>query len=150
MAGRYYDDLDVGAVIRHAVGRTVSETDNVLFSSLTMNPQPLHIDEHFAAQTEFGTRIVNGLFTLALVVGLSVAELTQGTIVANLGYESIRHPRPVFHGDTIYVETTVVSKRDSQSRPDCGVVALKHVGVNQRGESVVEVTRTALFLKRQR
>lgn len=148
MAGKFYDDLDVGAVIRHEIGRTVSETDNVLFSSLTMNTQPLHLDEHFAAQTEFGQRIVNGLFTLALVVGISVQDLTQGTIIANLGYEHISHPRPVFHGDTIYVETAIVSKRDSNSRPDAGIVTLRHIGKNQRGEIVVEVTRSALFRKR--
>jgi len=115
---------------------------------LTMNTQPLHLDEHFAAQTEFGQRIVNGLFTLALVVGMSVGDLTQGTLVANLSYEQVTHPRPVFHGDTIYVETTVVSKRESQSRPDAGIVTLKHIGKNQRGEVVVEVTRAALFRRR--
>jgi acyl dehydratase len=145
MAGRYYEDLEVGAVMRHDMGRTVTETDNVLFTSLTMNTQPLHLDEHYAAQTEFGQRIVNGLFTLALVVGMSVGDLTQGTLIANLGYENVKHPRPVFHGDTIYVETTILSKRESESRPDAGVVTLKHVGMNQRGEIVVEVTRAALF-----
>lgn len=148
MAGKFYDDLDVGMIIKHDQGRTVTEMDNILFSSLTLNTQPLHIDEAFAAKTEFGARIVNGLFTLALVVGISVPDTTHGTIVANLGYEQIRHPRPVFHGDTIYVETTIVAKRDSGSRPDCGIVTMQHRGMNQRGETVVEVTRAALFRKR--
>lgn len=148
MAGKYYEDLEVGMTIHHDQGRTVTEMDNILFSSLTLNTQPLHIDEHFAAQTEFGARIVNGLFTLALVVGISVPDTTHGTIIANLGYESIRHPRPVYHGDTIYVETTITSRRESASRPDCGIVTMQHRGLNQRGEVVVEVTRSALFRKR--
>ncbi|MCC6802902.1 MAG: MaoC family dehydratase [Anaerolineae bacterium] len=134
---------------RHSLGRTITETDNVLFSSLTMNPQPLHINEDFASKTEFGRRVVNGLFTLSLVVGLTVTDLTDGTIIANLGYENIRHPHPVFHGDTIYVETTVASRRESKSRPNCGIVTLTHYGRNQDGVVVVEVTRSALFLKRE-
>lgn len=148
MTGKYYEDLEPGMTFRHSLGRTVTETDNILFSSLTMNPQPLHINEDFASKTEFGRRVVNGLFTLSLVVGLTVTDLTDGTIVANLGYENIRHPSPVFHGDTIYVETTVVSKRESKSRPNCGIVTLTHYGRNQDGVVVVEVTRSALFLKR--
>jgi itaconyl-CoA hydratase len=148
MPGKYYDELQVGAVIKHEYGRTVTEMDNVLFSALTMNPQPLHINEDFASKTEFGQRLVNGLFTLALVVGISVAETTSGTIIANLGYENIRHPHPIFHGDTVYVETEVVAKRESQSRPEAGLVTLRHTGRNQNGVICVEVTRTALFLKR--
>ncbi len=148
MSGKYYEDLEPGATIRHAVGRTVSEADNVLFCSLTMNTQPLHLNEVYAAQTEFGQRIVNGLFTLSLVIGITVSDLTEGTIVANLGYENVKHPKPVFHGDTITAETTVVRKRESQSRPNCGIVTLTHVGRNQHGDAVVEVTRSALFLKR--
>jgi acyl dehydratase len=148
MPGKYYDELEIGAIFKHEYGRTVTEMDNVLFSALTMNPQPLHINENFASKTEFGQRLVNGLFTLALVVGISVADTTSGTIVANLGYENIRHPHPIFHGDTIYVETEVVSKRESQSRPDAGLVTLKHIGRNQNGVICVEVTRTALFRKR--
>jgi acyl dehydratase len=148
MSGKYYEDLEVGTVIRHELGRTVTEADNVLFSSLTMNTQPLHINEDFASKTEFGQRIVNGLFTLGLVVGLTVSDLTQGTIIANLGYENVTHPRPLFHGDTVYVETTVVARRESKSRPDCGIVTLKHVGRNQHGITVIEVIRSALFLKR--
>lgn len=148
MAGRYYDDLETGQVIRHTLGRTLTEADNVLFCSLTLNTQPLHINEDFASKTEFGRRIVNGLFTLGVVVGITVGELTEGTIIANLGYEQIAHPHPLFHGDTIYVETTIVAKRDSRSRPEAGIVTLKHVGRNQDGVVCIEVTRTALFLKR--
>lgn len=148
MPGKYYEELEVGAVFKHELGRTVTEMDNVLFSALTMNNQPLHLNEDFAIKTEFGQRIVNGLFTLALVVGISVNDLTAGTIVANLGYEKVKHPHPLFHGDTVYVETQVVTKRDSQSRPDCGIVTLRHIGRNQNGDICVEVTRSALFLKR--
>ncbi len=148
MAGKFYDDLEPGMTFRHSLGRTITEADNVLFCSLTMNTQPLHINEDYAAKTAFGRRIVNGLLTLSLAVGISVADLTDGTIVANLGYENVRHPQPVFHGDTLYVETSVVSKRESKSRPECGIVTLTHVGRNQDGVIVVEVTRSALFLKK--
>jgi itaconyl-CoA hydratase len=113
-----------------------------------MNDQPLHINEDFAAKTEFGQRIVNGLYTVGLVVGLAVADLTEGTIVANLGYERIHHPHPVFHGDTIYVESQVLDKRDSRSKPDRGIVRLKHTGKNQTGSIVVEIERTVLFKKK--
>ncbi|MHB8627494.1 MAG: MaoC family dehydratase [Aggregatilineales bacterium] len=148
MPGKYYEDLEIGARYRHLNGRTVTEADNVLFSALTMNPQALHLNEDFAAQTQFGHRIVNGIFTMGLVVGLSVADLTDGTIVANLSYERVAHPRPVFHGDTIYAETEVLDKRESQSNPDRGIVKLKQVGRNQRGEIVVELERSVMFLKR--
>lgn len=148
MAGKYFEDLTVGDRFRHSLGRTVTEMDNVLFSSLTMNTQPLHINEDFAAQTQFGQRIVNGIFTLGLVVGLTVHELTEGTIVANLGYERVVHPAPLFHGDTVYVETEVLEKRPSRSAPDRGIVRLKHVGKKQDGAVVIEVERTVLFLKR--
>jgi len=148
MPGRYFDELTVGMRIQHSVGRTVTEMDNVLFSALTMNPQPLHLNEDFASRTSFGQRIVNGIFTMGLVVGLTVAELTEGTIVANLSYERVTHPRPVFHGDTIYVETEVLEKRDSASKPDRGLVRLRHTGKNQAGAVVIELERTVLFLKR--
>lgn len=148
MAGKYYEDLNVGDVIQHSLGRTVTEMDNVLFSTLTMNTQPLHINEDFASKTEFGTRIVNGIFTLGLVVGLTVSELSQGTIIANLGYEHVVHPKPLFHGDTVYVETEILQKRESKSRQDCGIVTLIHRGRNQHNVVVIEVTRSALFLKR--
>jgi acyl dehydratase len=148
MGGKYFEELPVGALFKHRLGRTVTEMDNVLFCALTLNTQPLHINEDYAAGTEFGTRIVNGLFTLGLVVGLTVSDLTEGTIVANLGYERVVHPRPVFHGDTLYAESEVLEARQSRSRPDCGVVRLKHIGRNQRGEVVIELERTALFLRR--
>src|SRR3970282_922628 len=105
MAGKFYEELEVGERIQHATGRTVTEMDNVLFCALTMNPQPLHLNEEFAARTQFGQRIVNGLYTVGLVVGLTVAELSEGPIVANLSYEKVVHPNPVFHGDTLSAET---------------------------------------------
>ena len=148
MPGKYYDDLHVGMVIQHDLGRTLTETDNLLFSSLTMNTQPLHINEDFAAGTQFGRRIVNGIFTMGLVVGITVPELTAGTIIANLGYENVLHPHPMFHGDTLYVETEVLAKRESRSKPDRGIVTLKHIGRNQDGVACIEVTRAVLFLKR--
>ncbi|NDJ87219.1 MAG: MaoC family dehydratase [Chloroflexi bacterium] len=148
MPGRYFEDLEVGLRMRHTLGRTVTEMDNTLFSSLTMNPQPLHLNEDFAARTQFGQRIVNGIFTLGLVVGLTVGELTDGTIVANLGYERVVHPNPVFHGDTIYVESEVLEKRESRSKPDRGIVKLRHIGKNQDGTTICEVERTVMFLKR--
>lgn len=148
MAGKYFDDLTAGQRIQHEIGRTITEMDNVLFSTLTMNTQPLHLNEDFASKTEFKRRIVNGLLTLGLVVGITVGDLTAGTIVANLGYERVVHPQPMFHGDTLYVETEIVSVRESQSRPECGLVTMKHIGRNQDGVTCIEVTRTVLFLKR--
>ena len=148
MAGKYFDDLAVGQRISHNLGRTVTEMDNVLFSALTMNTQPLHINEDFAAKTQFGQRIVNGLFTLGLAVGLTVADLTEGTIVANLGYDAVQHPQPMFHGDTLYVETEVLEMRPSRSQPDRGIVRLRHTGRNQHGVVVIDFTRTVLFLRR--
>ena len=148
MAGKYYDELAVGTLIKHETGRTITEMDNVMFSSLTMNTQPLHLNEHFAEQTQFGRRIVNGIFTLGVVVGITVADLTAGTIVANLGYENVRHPNPLYHGDTVYVETEITAARESNSRPECGIVTMTHTGKNQDGVVVIEVTRSALFLKK--
>src|SRR5688572_12989466 len=115
MPGRYYEDLTVGEVIRHRRGRTITEMDNVLFCALTLNTQPLHLNEDYAArESEFGQRIVNGIFTLGLAVGITVPDLTEGTIVANLSYEEVSHPHPMFHGDTLYVETEVLAKRESR------------------------------------
>lgn len=148
MPGKFYEEFEVGQRIQHATGRTVTEMDNVLFCALTMNPQPLHLNEEFAARTQFGKRIVNGLYTMGLVVGLTVAELSEGTIVANLSYEKVVHPNPVFHGDTISVETEVLEKRESRSNPDRGLVRFRHIGRKQDGTVVIEVERTALFLKR--
>ena len=148
MTGKYFEELEVGQVFKHSTGRTISEMDNTLFCALTLNSQPIHVNADFAAGTEFGQRIVNGLFTLGLVVGLSVHDLTEGTIVANLGYDKVNHPSPVFHGDTIYAESEVLSKRESASRPNAGIVRIRQVGRNQAGTVVVELERTALFLKR--
>ena len=148
MTGKYFDDLEVGMTINHSLGRTITEMDNVLFNALTMNNQPLHLNEDFSAKTQFGKRIVNGIFTLGVVIGITVNELTAGTIVANLGYESVEHPKPVFHGDTIYVETRVLEKRTSRTKPDRGIIKLKHLGKNQSGEVICEVERTVLFLRR--
>lgn len=148
MAGRYYEELEVGQVVRHSLGRTITEMDNVLFCALTLNSQPLHVNEDFAAKTQFGQRIVNGIFTLGLAVGITVPELTEGTIVANLSYEEVVHPRPLFHGDTLYVESEVLSKRESRSQPDRGIVQFRHVGRNQHGQEVIRFTRTALVLKK--
>ncbi len=150
MPGKYFEDLEVGQRIQHPRGRTVTEMDNVLFSALTMNPQPLHLDEEFSKQTQFGQRIVNGLFTLGLVVGLSVPDLTEGTIVANLGYDKVAYPHPVFHGDTIHAETEVLEKRESASKPDRGIVRLRQIGRKQDGSIVVELERTVMFLKRDK
>lgn len=149
MPGKFFDDLAPGMRFRHANGRTVTEMDNVLFSALTMNSQPLHLNEDFAAKTPFGARIVNGIFTLGLVVGLTVPELTEGTIVANLGYERITHPNPVFHGDTVYAESEVLETRPSRSRPDVGIVRLKHWGKKPDGTIVVEFERTIMFLRKE-
>lgn len=148
MAGKYYDDLTVGQRIRHEVGRTLAEYDNILFSTLTMNPSPLHINADYMSRSEYGKPLINGIFTLGVVVGITVQDLTAGTIIANLGYEQVRHPKPMFAGDTLYVETEVLEKRESKSRPDAGVVKLKHFGRNQDGEICVEATRSVLFLKR--
>jgi len=148
MPGKFYEEFEVGQRIQHGTARTVTEMDNVLFCALTMNPQPLHLDEEFASKTQFGQRIVNGLYTMGLVIGLTVAELSEGTIVANLSYEKVVHPNPVFHGDTIKVETEVLEKRESRSNPDRGLVRFRHIGRKQDGTVVVEVERTTLFLKR--
>ncbi len=148
MPGRYYDDLEIGQHIQHSLGRTITEADNILFCALTMNTQPLHVNEDYASKTPFGRRLVNGIFTLGLVVGLTVADLTEGTILANLGYERVVHPNPVFHGDTIYVESEVLDKRPSQSRPGVGIVRLKHIGRKQDGTVVIELERTAMFLRK--
>lgn len=147
MAGKYFEELEVGMKFKHATGRTITEMDNVLFSSLTMNTQPLHINEEFAANTEFGQRIVNGIFTLGLVVGLTVSDISEGTIIANLSYDKVLHPNPTFHNDTIYAETEVLERRESKSRMNAGIVKLKHWGRKSDNTIVVEFERTAMFLK---
>ena len=148
MTGKYYDDLQVGQVIAHRWTRTITETDNLMFCGITQNNQPLHVDEAYAAATSFGQRIVNGILTMGLVVGLSVPDLTAGTIVANLGYDKVQHPNPVFHGDTIRAESEVLEMRESESKPDRGIVRIRQTGRKQSGEVVVELERTVLFLKR--
>jgi len=148
MPGLYFEELEVGMTILHSKGRTITEADNTFFNAITMNTQPLHLNEDFARKSQYGQRIVNGILTLGVVVGITVEELTAGTIVANLGYEKVNHPKPVFHGDTIYVETSVLEKRPSRSHPDRGIVKMKHLGKNQSGEIVCEVERAVLFLKR--
>lgn len=147
MPGKYYEELEVGSIIKHSLGRTITEMDNVLFCSLTMNTQPLHLNADFAAKSQFGRQIVNGIFTLGLAVGITVPELTEGTLVANLGYENVQHPHPMFHGDTLYVETEVMSKRESKSKPEQGIVQFQHTGRNQDSVVVIEFTRSALILK---
>lgn len=144
--GLWYDELETGVVYVHRPGRTVSEADNTLFTTLTMNTQALHLDEAWSATQPFGRRLVNSLFTLSTLVGLSVSQLTQGTTVANLGFGEIRFPAPVFHGDTLYAETIVRDKRPSASRPGQGVVTLEHTARNQRGEVVAVAVRSALML----
>jgi acyl dehydratase len=148
MPGKYFEDLEPGFKLRHATGRTLTETDNVLFCSLTMNPQPLHLNEDFAKKTAFGRRIMNGILTMGLVVGLTVTELTEGTIVANLSYDKVQHPAPVYAGDTIYVESEVLERRESATKRDRGIVRLLHRARNQEGTLVCVIERTVLFLRR--
>ncbi|MCI4655679.1 MaoC family dehydratase [Sphingomonas aquatilis] len=148
MAGRFYDEWQVGDRLTHDIRRTVTETDNLLFSTMTHNPQPLHLDAEAAKASEFGQILVNGTFTFALMVGLSVGDTTLGTLVANLGYDKLVMPKPVFIGDTLRAETEVVELRDSKSRLDAGLVTFRHVLLNQRDEPVCQCLRTAL-LKRK-
>jgi acyl dehydratase len=145
--GLWFGDLEIGVVYVHRPGRTVSEADNTLFTTLTMNTQALHLDEAWSATQPFGRRVVNSLFTLSTLVGLSVNQLTQGTTVANLGFSEVRFPAPVFHGDTLYAETAVLDKRLSRSRPGEGVVTFEHTARNQRGEVVAVAVRSALILR---
>lgn len=147
MAGLYYDQLEVGQHFDHVLRRTVTEADNVFFSALTHNPAALHLDEEYGKTTEFGQRIVNSAFTLGLMVGISVGDTTLGTTVANLGWDSVRFPKPVFHGDTLRVETEVISKRASSSRPQNGIVVFAHRAFNQRDELVAVCERSALMLR---
>lgn len=147
MAGLTFDEFRVGQVFTHQPSRTVTETDNLIFSTLTMNPQPLHLDAEFAKTSHFGEILVNSIFTLGLVIGLSVGETTLGTTVGNLGMEKVEFPKPVFIGDTITALTEVIEKRESKSRPEWGIVSFEHRGVNQRGEVVAICRRQAMMLK---
>lgn len=148
MRGLYYEEFEVGHVFEHAIGRTVTEMDNTLFSCLTHNPQPLHIDHQFAAQTEWGKPLVNSLFTLGLMIGISVSDTTLGTTIANLGMTDVKFGKPVFHGDTVRVKTEVVGKRESRSRPDAGIVEFHHRAYNQHGDLVAECRRQAFMRKK--
>ena len=148
MAGKLFEELEIGQRFAHQPGRTITEADNVFFSTLTMNPQPLHVDFHAAAKAEFGKPLVNSLLTLGIAVGLSVGETTLGTTVGNLGFEKIEFPKPVFHGDTIYAETEVVDKRVSRSRPEWGIVTFEHRARNQHGDLVMRARRQAMMRRR--
>ena len=147
-SGKWFEDLTPGLRLNHAVTRTITEADNTFFSCLTMNPQPLHLDEAFASETEFGARIVNSMFTLALLVGMTVYETTLGTTIANLGFEQIEFPKPVFAGDTLWAETQVAAARSSKSRPDAGIVTFEHQGFNQHDQLVARCRRSALMKRR--
>ncbi|KHA64886.1 MULTISPECIES: MaoC family dehydratase [unclassified Sphingomonas] len=147
MAGRYFDRWVVGDRIVHEIRRTVTETDNLLFSTMTHNPQPLHLDAEAAKASEFGQILVNGTFTFALMVGLSVGDTTLGTLVANLGYDKLVHPKPVFIGDTMRAETEVAELKPSRSRPNAGIVTFMHQLINQRDEIVCQCLRSALLLR---
>jgi len=148
MRGLFFEEFDVGTELEHALHRTVTEADNTLFCCLTHNAQPLHIDREFAATTEWGQPIVNSLFTLGLMIGISVSDTTLGTTIANLGMTEVRFPAPVFHGDTLRMTTQVIAKRDSRSRPDAGIVEFLHRAHNQRGELVAECRRQAFMRKK--
>jgi len=148
MAGRHFEDWTIGDRIEHEIHRTITETDNLLFSTMTHNPQPLHIDAEAAKASEFGQILVNGTFTFALMVGLSVGDTTMGTLVANLGYDKLVMPKPVFIGDTMRAETEVTDLRDSRSRPSAGIITFQHELINQRSEIVCRCLRTALVHRR--
>ena len=148
MAGRWFEDWQVGDRIVHEIRRTVTETDNLLFSTMTHNPQPLHIDLEAARASEFGQILVNGTFTFALMIGLSVGDTTLGTLVANLGYDKVIMPKPVFIGDTLRVDTEVMSLRASRSRPNAGIVTFQHQAINQREEVVCQCLRSALLSRK--
>ncbi len=149
MPGLYFDEMTVGQTFKHPIRRTITEADNVFFSALTHNPALLHLDEEYCrTETEFGQRIVNSAFTLGLMVGISVGDTTLGTAVANLGWDEVRFPKPIFHGDTIRVESEVVELRESKSRPTAGIVTFVHRAFNQRGELVAHCKRSGLQRKR--
>jgi acyl dehydratase len=150
MPGVWFDELQVGQRFDHAIRRTVTETDNVLFTAMTHNPAQLHLDEEYMKGTEFGARIVNSCFTLGLMVGISVGDTTLGTAVANLGWDEVRFPKPLFHGDTVNVVTEVIELRDSKSRPDAGIVTFLHQAFNQHGDVVASCKRSGLQRKRPR
>jgi acyl dehydratase len=148
MPGIWFDELEVGQIFHHAIRRTVTETDNILFSAMTHNPAQLHLDEEYMKGTPFGQRLVNSAFTLGLMVGISVGDTTLGTAVANLGWDEVRFPNPLFHGDTVHVVTEVIELRESKSRPEAGIVTFRHQAFNQKDELVASCKRSGLQLKR--
>ena len=148
MAGRYFDEWQVGDTVAHAITRTVTEADNLLISTLTHNPQPLHLDAEAAKASEFGQILVNSCLTFSLVVGVSVADTTLGTLVANLGFDEVRLPKPVFIGDTLRFESECVGLKESKSRPNAGIVTWEHRAINQRGETVCTMKRTAMIQRK--
>ena len=149
MPGLHFEEFEVGRIIDHELRRTVTEMDNMLFSNMTLNPQPLHIDRHFCeTQTEWGQPLVNSLFTLGLMIGISVNDTTIGTTIANLGMSEVKFPHPLFHGDTVNVTTEVLSRRESRSRPDAGIVEFEHKAFNQKGD-LVAVCRRQAFMKKK-
>jgi len=148
VAGLYYEEFEVGHVFEHPLSRTVTEYDNISFSLMTLNPQPLHIDNHFSEQTEWGKPLFNSLYTLAIMIGMSVQDTTLGTTIGNLGMSDVKFPKPVFAGDTLRATTRIVSKRESASRPTAGIVEFEHTCLNQRGEVVASCRRMGLMHKR--
>jgi itaconyl-CoA hydratase len=146
-SGRFYEDFEVGDIYQHPPGRTVTTTDNLWFTLLTQNTAPVHVDHQYASQTEFGKPLVNSTFTLALVTGQSVSDISQN-VLANLSWDEVQLPSPVFEGDTIYSQSEVLSKRESQSRPHAGIVTVKTTGYNQQGQVVITFKRTAMVYKR--
>lgn len=149
MPGLFFDEFKLGMAFKHPIRRTITEADNVWFSALTHNPAALHLDEEYCREhTEFGTRVVNSAFTLGLMVGISVGDTTLGTTVANLGWDEVRFPKPLFHGDTVHIESEVVGMRESKSRPNEGIVIFEHRAYNQRNELVARCKRSALMLKK--
>ncbi len=148
MSGLWYEDCEPGLVVEHAIRRTVTETDNTLFCALTLNTAAVHLDEEYSKGTIFGQRLVNSIYLLGLVTGITVPDTTQGTTLANLGFEEVRFPKPVFHGDTIHVRTEILDRRRSGSREDAGIVRWRHFGLNQRDEIVCDCRRVALMYYR--
>ena len=147
MAGLYFEQFEIGHIFKHDIRRTVTETDNILFTTMTHNPAQIHLDAEYCKNTEFGKPLMNSVFTLGLMVGISVGDTTLGTTVGNLGWDEVRFPRPTFAGDTIHVESTVLEKRESKSRPDNGIVVFEHKAFNQRDEVVAVCKRTALMYR---
>lgn len=150
MAGLYFEEFQVGQAFDHAFSRTVTEMDNTMFSLLTMNPQPLHLDAHFSENTEFGQRLFNSIYTLGIMIGMSVYDTTLGTTIGNLGMTEVKFPKPVFHGDTLKAHTRVIAVRPSKSRPGQGIVEFEHTCTNQRGEVVAVCRRSGLMRGREK